>query len=178
MFDKILVALDLNDSYESPFAQALSLAAQTKAKLVLLQVLDAEDSYAAPFPYYAGTTGYPLVFDETLWSRYQAEYKAHQEQGKRILERLVKQAIAAGVNAEFIQAQGDAGKRICNCAQLQKVDLVIVGSHGRRGFQEFLMGSVSNYVMHRAPCTVMIAREKDCHKNTVNDTHNMADMPV
>lgn len=178
MFDKILVALDLNDNYEPPFEQALSLAEKTKAKLVLLQVLDAAENYAAPFPYYAGTTGYPLVFDETLWKRYQAEYKARKDCGKRMLTQMVEQAIAAGVSAEFIQTEGDASKRICSCAQAQMVDLVIVGSHGRRGFQEFLMGSVSNYVMHRAPCAVMIAREKARDRSTIKHKHSMADMPA
>ncbi|MEM6452020.1 MAG: universal stress protein [Cyanobacteria bacterium P01_D01_bin.105] len=179
MFDRILAALDLNDhDYEHLFNQMLSLAKQTQAKLVLIQVLDAESDYTASFPYYAGTTGYPLVFDETLWSRHQAEYQARKENGKRILTKFVEAAANIGVEAKFIQAEGDAGKTICGCAQTENVDLVIVGSHGRRGLEEFLIGSVSSYVMHRAPCAVMIAREKDRYEEVMNNNYSEADVSV
>ena len=173
MFDKILAALDLNDSYEALFTQALSLAEKTKAKLVLLQALDAEGDYAAPFPYYAN--GYPVPLDETLWERYQSEYKARKAAGIKNLTALVEIAADAGVEAEFIQAEGDAGRTICKCAQQENVDLVIVGSHGRRGIEEFLMGSVSSYVMHRAPCAVMILKDQDAYAEAIENNHNVAD---
>ena len=176
MFDRILAALDLNDDgYEHLFNQALSLAEKTQAKLVLLQVLDAESNYTAPFPYDAGVTGYPLVFDETLWERYRAEYQARRETGKQILTKLIEKSANVGIEAEFIQSEGDAGKTICQCAQAENVNLVIVGSHGRRGLEEFLVGSVSNYVMHRAPCSVMVARAKDLYEAGINSNRSTAD---
>ncbi len=77
----------------------------------------------------------------------------------RVLSELTNQANAKGVQTEFFQKSGEPGKVICELADTEKADLVIVGSHGRRGLGEFLVGSVSNYVMHRAPCSVMVVHE-------------------
>ncbi|MGF1673753.1 MAG: universal stress protein, partial [Rivularia sp. (in: cyanobacteria)] len=47
------------------------------------------------------------------------------------------------------------GYMICNVARSREVDLIVVGRHGRTGLSEFFLGSVSNYVLHHAPCSVL-----------------------
>ncbi|MEL6786783.1 MAG: universal stress protein, partial [Cyanobacteria bacterium J06607_15] len=51
------------------------------------------------------------------------------------------------------------GRTICDRAQTWSVDLILVGSRGLTGAKEVMLGSVSNYVTHHAPCSVLIVRQ-------------------
>jgi nucleotide-binding universal stress UspA family protein len=72
------------------------------------------------------------------------------------LQSLSAQANTAGVNTEFTQNTGNAGRMICELATVWNADLIIMGRRGRSGIAEFFLGSVSNYVLHHAPCSVQI----------------------
>ncbi|NJM96979.1 MAG: universal stress protein [Phormidesmis sp. RL_2_1] len=159
MFEKILVALDTDDRYSHIFESALALAKASGATLDLLSVLTPARGAAIPLSYYSGTTSYPLTMDETFWSTYEEEQRKYDERVNSLLSHLLTEAQAMGIQADFVQISGDPGRVICDRAKTEKVDLIMVGSHGRRGLGEFLAGSVSSYVMHRAPCSVMIVRE-------------------
>ena len=76
----------------------------------------------------------------------------------KLLKNFADKAIAAGIETEFIQDIGSPGPAICKLAKTRDADLIIVGSHGRTGLSEMLLGSVSNYVVHHAPCSVMVVR--------------------
>jgi nucleotide-binding universal stress UspA family protein len=56
--------------------------------------------------------------------------------------------------------QGDARKEIVEEARSWGADLVLMGSHGRTGLERMLMGSVAQYVVAHAPCSVEVVREK------------------
>ncbi len=49
-------------------------------------------------------------------------------------------------------------KQIINFATSEKIDLIVMGSHGRTGFDQFVLGSVSNAVCHSAKCPVLIIK--------------------
>jgi nucleotide-binding universal stress UspA family protein len=66
-----------------------------------------------------------------------------------------------GLSVRWTQHFGDAGVDICETATEWQADLIVIGRRGRTGLQEALLGSVSNHVMHHAPCTVMIVQEKN-----------------
>jgi len=53
---------------------------------------------------------------------------------------------------------GDPKSKILDVAEEWRADLIVVGSHGRRGFERFLMGSVSDAVARHAKCSVQIVR--------------------
>lgn len=53
---------------------------------------------------------------------------------------------------------GRPAKEICRFASEQEVDLIVIGSHGRSGVSEALLGSVSHAVANQAPCPVTIVR--------------------
>ncbi len=156
MFKKIVVALDLDETCVALFDRALSLAQTTGAKLTLLSVLSPNGDGTLPLLSYPGMTGYPLTMDETVWSVYQQRYQEYKAQGRCALSRFVDQAKAASVAATFTQVTGNPGWTICDRAKTEQADLIIVGSHGRRGLSEILIGSVSNYVTHHAPCSVLV----------------------
>lgn len=54
--------------------------------------------------------------------------------------------------------EGDPGSVICQVAEEMDADLVIVGSHGKGFVRRMVLGSVSTYVTHHAPCPVMVVR--------------------
>jgi nucleotide-binding universal stress UspA family protein len=53
---------------------------------------------------------------------------------------------------------GDAREAIVEAARLEKVDLIVVGSHGRTGFDKFVVGSVASHVVTHAPCSVLVVK--------------------
>jgi nucleotide-binding universal stress UspA family protein len=61
-----------------------------------------------------------------------------------------------GIKTEFTQIPGNPGQTIKKIAQNWDADLIVMGSRGRTGLSELVLGSVSNYVMHHAPCSVLI----------------------
>jgi nucleotide-binding universal stress UspA family protein len=53
---------------------------------------------------------------------------------------------------------GDAREALVETARLEKVDLVVLGSHGRTGLDKLLMGSVASHVVTHASCSVMVVK--------------------
>ena len=171
MFDKILAALDIEESYRPVFERSHLLAQATGAQLHLLRVVPGNSEAIQPLVTYPGIGSYPLAASDMLWTEYQQNYKQLEETGRQVLSALVREAEARGVEADFLQQPGEAGRVICDRAKTIGADLIVVGSHGRRGLDELLIGSVSSYVMHRAPCSVMVVHDK-----SMRDAASMKDL--
>ena len=161
MFSKIMVALDTSEICAPIFDRALALAQAMNAELKLLSTLPSNGDGTLPLVSYPGVTGYPLTVNETAGAIQRQQYEEYKAKGLSILSRFVDQAALAGVRAEFAQVTGNPGREICDRAKTERTDLIVVGSHRRRGLNELLTGSVSSYVMHRAPCSVLVVHEKD-----------------
>ncbi|MGB7084989.1 MAG: universal stress protein [Phormidesmis sp.] len=166
MFNKVLVALDTEESCSFLFEKALALAEATASDLVLLGVLTLDGGGTLPPLSYPAATGYPLTTIDSAWEIYRERYEAYKSKEEAVLKRYLDQAIAAGIQAELRQETGDPGKIVCDVAKAENADLIIVGSHRRRGLNEFLMGSVSSYVMHRAPCSVLVVHQPEIAQAT------------
>jgi nucleotide-binding universal stress UspA family protein len=65
---------------------------------------------------------------------------------------------AAGLKASGEVLAGNAKEVILDEARKWGADLIVVGSHGRRGFKRFLLGSVSETIAMNAPCSVVVVR--------------------
>lgn len=75
------------------------------------------------------------------------------------LLKLEKKAKDVGVLFSFqIPETKSISKQIVNFANSKKIDLIVIGSHGRTGFSQFLLGSVSNNVSQSARCPVLIIK--------------------
>ncbi len=147
MFSKILVAIDDSAFSRSVFEQALTLAKLHQSRLMVLHVLVVVDNLYPGDPY----IGITQVAMEAYWERWQNQ----QQQGINRLKALEAEAIAAGVEMEFSQSVGDPSKMICELAETWGSDLIVVGRRGVSGIREFFGGSVSNNVLHHAPCNVL-----------------------
>ena len=154
MINKILVALDRSQNKQSIFNSALSLAQSTDASLMLLHVMSKAD---VDYPILPTYTYYPMV-DDHEYDAYQRQMAEYKQRGLNILQNLTQEATAAGVNTEYTQLSGNPGRMICELASNWSADLIVVGSRGLKGLKEIFLGSVSNYVTHHAPCSVLIMR--------------------
>ena len=157
MFDRILVAMDTSASAKSVFDEALALAKATGASFMLLHVLSPEEKGSpnsltfSSLEYYSGLSGNTLEI-------YQEQWKTLEEQGLELLRSRKDEATAAGVSTEFTQKLGYPGRTICDLARNGGVDLIVMGRRGHSGLSELILGSVSNYVFHHAPCSVLIVQ--------------------
>ena len=154
MINKILATIDNSPRNQAVFETAISLAKATGAKLMLLHILSEEDvdyPLLPTYAYYAVLKGK----DDSIFHKTFNEYEQREEE---FLRNLAKKAIAAGVDTEYTQLSGIPGWTICEIANNWSADLILVGSRGLKGMKEMFVGSVSNYVTHHAPCSVLIVR--------------------
>ncbi len=158
MFHKILVALDTSAISKSVFEEALSLAKALQANLILLHVLSqAEEgspniSLLSSREYYLG-----LGISNEVWEMQRQQWEKFVKQGLEMLQSFADKATAAGVSTEFTQKPGSPGRTICELA-CNGVDLIVIGRRGRSGLAELFLGSVSNYVLHHASCSVLVVQ--------------------
>jgi len=151
MSKKFLVAIDGSEHGWKALDTAAEMAKGMGATLSILHVVPYE-----PLPHglaeFAKIEGVS-VDEET------ARFHTDRALGDALTVEAEKRARAAGlqsVDAEV--AEGNTTEEIVNKATLQNYDAVILGSRGRGGLTELLLGSVSNKVMHLAPCTCVVVK--------------------
>jgi nucleotide-binding universal stress UspA family protein len=158
VFEKILVAIDLSDMGRKVFARALSLAQGRDSSLLLLHVLSAEEE-GSPFPIPPDLSDlYPATGNDLTLEVWRQQWQDFEQQGFDALRSLSSQATNTGVLNEFQQISGSPGRLICQVASNTNTNLIVIGHRGRSGLSEMLLGSVSNYVLHYAPCSVLIVQ--------------------
>jgi nucleotide-binding universal stress UspA family protein len=88
--------------------------------------------------------------------------ESHDAVRRSLAERLEADASATagpGVIASTVLLDGNPAHEIVEEAERWGADLVVVGSHGRRGLARLALGSVSRQIVHRAHCSVLVVRE-------------------
>jgi len=135
---RILLATDLSVASDAASVQALDLARSLSAELTVVSVID---------PAIDPVTGLRATRIDRLRA---ARLEAAQA--------LVARGRHDGVRVTFLVWEGDPGEAIVEAAEGEKVDLIVVGSHGRSGVGRMLLGSVSDFVVRRAPCPVLVVR--------------------
>jgi nucleotide-binding universal stress UspA family protein len=89
---------------------------------------------------------------------YTPELEMQVKEGHELVERDVQKLRAAGFNTHGAVETGDVRGEILDAAAEFGADLIVLGSHGRKGVQRFLLGSVAENVARHAPCSVQIVR--------------------
>ncbi len=166
MIKRILVAIDHSDKNQAVFDSALSLAKATSANLMLLNVVSEQET---EYPVLPTSAYYPYpMLDDRDYKMYQERLTEYKQWGLCFLQDLTEKALSIGIEAEYTQLTGNPGRMICELAHNWEADLIIIGSRGLKGIKEMVLGSVSNYVSHHAPCSVLILR-------TVTDEESNSD---
>lgn len=161
MFQNILVALDMSPMADDVFDKALSLAQTHQGKLFLLHVISGEeDNSPLPIPPDIGEL-YPAAHNELTLEAWQKQWNDYITQGLAMLTSYQTKAIAENIQADYHQCQGSPARIICQLAKEHDSDLIVIGHRGRTGISEMLLGSVSNYVLHHAPCSVLTIQKSE-----------------
>jgi nucleotide-binding universal stress UspA family protein len=167
-YQKILVAMDNSIQASKVFQEAIDIAQKCGGQLMLFNCINS--FFASESIISVGTIG-----DIDIYGTFQQQHKQRLQQElentQAWLEVYCKQANIKKVLAEFRCKCGESGKEICNLARLWNADLIVLGRRGHRGMTEILLGSVSNYVIHYAPCSVLVVQEKRLAIST-NDSSN------
>jgi nucleotide-binding universal stress UspA family protein len=134
----ILVPHDFSDSAEGALDTALALAGALQARVTLLHAYDV--------PAY--------VFPESVVAT--ADLVGHiRGAAEEALANVAERARKSGVKIDAVLRQGIAWSEIDAVALDLKCDLIVMGTHGRRGLSRALLGSVAEKVVRTAPCPVL-----------------------
>jgi nucleotide-binding universal stress UspA family protein len=153
---KILVGIDGSESSQKALQQSLRLMRQNDVSYILLAVEEpVVMTSASPVPGVLGASGAIAWQEEGELLQIQ---KQRLEQALQTAETLCQQA---GVTCSCRSELGSPKQTICEVAQQENCDLIVVGSHGYRGLQRIMMGSVSDHVVRHAHCAVLVMRESN-----------------
>jgi nucleotide-binding universal stress UspA family protein len=150
----ILCPIDFSEFSVTAYHHALSLAEHYRATLVAQHVVEL---WRYPYADYAASLG-----DYERFSR------ALREGGTEQLHQFVKNNNHDNIQPELVVHQGIASDSILSFAQAQKTDVIVMGTHGRRGFDRLMLGSVTDRVMRRAHCP-LLAVGKPSHESLAVD---------
>lgn len=161
MFNKILITVDSSNMGQKVFQEGLAIAKINQAEVLLIHVLSAEEENS-PLPIPPDITEfYPAAGNELTRESWRQQWELYETKGVEMLQQYVEKAEKQGVKVTSQQIAGSPGKTICKVAKENHVELIVIGHRGLTGISEFLLGSVSNYVLHHAHCSVLMV-----HNNT------------
>lgn len=129
----LLLATDLGDASEAATAQAIALATQLSARLLVVAVID-------PRPR-RGPRPRPVEERERI---------------SDAVHEVAARAQRSGATASFLVWDGDPAESILAAAEAESADLIVVGSHRRSPMGRAILGSVSDQVVRSASCPVLV----------------------
>jgi nucleotide-binding universal stress UspA family protein len=143
-----MVTLDGSGLANQALAHAHTLAASLGAKLILFRAVEE----VQPAIIMASSASFAVENEE----RQQAIL---MKQAEKDLDKLVQQTTLHELKPEVVVEMGDdPAETIIDYATVNKVDLIVMSTHGRTGLSRLVYGSVTEKVLHHAPCPVLLVR--------------------
>ena len=139
---RILIPFDFSETAELALEHAVFMAKLHKADILLLHVVESF-SFASAI--------------SSAFGKSQSEFESKMESSaKDRLQNLTEKLHHdSGMSVSFKIDNGKIYKKIMSVAEEEKVDIIVMGTHGVSGFQEFLVGSNTYRVVMSAPCPVI-----------------------
>jgi nucleotide-binding universal stress UspA family protein len=148
MYKRILVPIDGSDTAKRGLKEAIALAADQKAALYVLHV----------------TSDFPIMLEMANIINFDQYREGLRQVGRQMLDEAKMLAGVAGVEAET-QLRDLNGGRVAEAivqeAKSTRCDLIVIGTHGRRGFRRALLGSDAEAVLREAPAPVLLVRASE-----------------
>jgi universal stress protein A len=144
MFNKIVCPVDFSEFTDEIIEYGVSIAKKFDSELYLLHVIPNLNYFT---PYESFLTPENLV---TMERSIEKEIDKDFQKTIKKIDMPVKQAVKTGVT--FVE--------ILDYIKTEKIDLVVMGTHGRSGFEHILLGSVAEKIIRRSPCPVLTVRPK------------------
>lgn len=139
---KVLLPVDFSGASKALLPYAIDLAGKYGSRLFILYV--AED----PFTH---TGSYPIT--DFLPDQYIEDVVPYSQ--RRLATFVAENISKSSLDVEEIVLTGHPAEEIIRYADHEGMDLLIIGSHGFKGFEKFLFGSVAEKVIKMAPCPVL-----------------------
>ncbi len=155
---QVMVATDGTDAAIDAARQAIGLLRPDARITLVTVVVDRED----PEQDAGGFEG-PLLTPEQADRDYAEHLSAGQEALERTQAALERTAAALGDHVEvlLIPSDEEAGLALIHHAEQHHPDLLVIGAGGKGVLRRLFTGSVSDHVVHKAPCPVLVVRHHD-----------------
>lgn len=143
-YKHILIGTDGSELMETVYEHCAYLAQLTNATVHIVYVLDI-----------AGFASVPI---DSTWENM---YDVLLDEGKAIAENARKAVISHGVNKAAVMTavlEGHPSSELNTYAENNTIDLIVIGTHGRRGLDRLLIGSVADKVIREAKVPVLVVR--------------------
>jgi nucleotide-binding universal stress UspA family protein len=142
-FESALVAVDESDPSDAGVALALEMGEREGVRLAFCNVVASEDILDK-----AGTYGYDpaSILDEM------------RRTGAELVAAPLAKAQGLGVHAATIVVEGEPVRKLLEAAAEANADLIVIGSHGRRGLRRLFVGSVAENLVRDSPRPVLVVR--------------------
>ncbi len=140
---KILLPTDLSSASISAFKYAKSLAEKYGATIYVLHVLE-------NIP--------PVLAIHSLDLTLERLEKNMEENAKKQLEKVVKENLKTKNKVQTFIRKGIVDDEIVKFAEEKKVDLIVMGTHGRTGIELTILGSIAEKVVRKAKCPVLTVK--------------------
>lgn len=147
---KILIALDFDPTAQKVAEIGYNLAKAVEAHPVLLHVTNDATNYSylnySPLMGFEGYNGLDTTQADAA-DELKNMSQDYLDKSKRHLN---------DENIQTVVKNGDSGKAIVDTAKELKAEIIVMGTHSRRGLEKILMGSVAEYVLHHTSIPVLI----------------------
>jgi len=137
LLKSVLIATDFSEASDKALRHALAIARHYGAKLYLAHVVS--------------SLGFTLVGPEAVNLATQIVSRDASE----LENRLVQSGALAGLRHEVIVSQGNVWDQLGRIIGREQVELVVIGTHARRGLGKLLLGSVAEHIFRHAGCLVL-----------------------
>lgn len=150
MYKQILCPIDGSSTSNCGMLEAIQLAKDQNAKIEFLNVID----------------NYFPIIDMSGDAHYTDITDILRENGKKTLEDAEETARLSGVSVstKLVESMGQVSKAIINEVSKCHADLIVMGTHGIRGFERLVMGSDAETVARTSPVPVLLVRDKQLTK--------------
>ena len=146
-FKRILSPVDFEDNSLAAMEVAAQIARQNDGIVLLFHVV-------------------PMMIAPTSMPVYVDIYKGQEETAREKLGQIAAKRLQ-GVKHEILTRVGEPAGTIIKTSRESAADLIVMATHGRRGFSRVLLGSIAEMVLREAPCPVLCARRAESDKNLV-----------
>ena len=147
----ILVGIDYSEYSREAARYAIYLARTVKARLVFLYVVEQHA--------YLGSGLGP--FHPAAVRDFVAQQEDFERNSLETIQHFVGEFDLEGIEAEYCTMSGQPQSEIIRMARERQADLIVVGSHGRTGLSQLLIGSVAEKVVRKASCPVLTVKLTD-----------------
>ena len=137
---KILVPIDFSDNSQKVFTAAANVALKFGAELVSIFVVQSFEDHSGFFVPHMPV----LQFQEEM-----------QGSAEKKMTAFLAENLPAGLAGNGKVVVGDVGEEIVAFAKQEKIDMIVMGTHGYKGLERVLFGSVAEQVVKTASCPVL-----------------------